>query len=272
MNEAQLVLFEGARDYRFCTPAWRAHRAVPLDQLLSQLGAIHAASCRRLVITGDSPLDHPDFVALARECGRLGFEHLALETDAAPLARRGMVTLLGRLGFTQLVVAMGGLHESVHDAVLQQPGTLRAALEGLQRAVAHAASGGPRVYMTVPLLRANVDDLEALLDWAIALPGKLQGVLLSLPEIARVPDAYRDQLLPYATQAQVGGASVPAMSGAQRRVRFRQQARRPPLRRRRRARALRHRLLRSHPVPAAPRRRAPRRAVRARRCLRPRAR
>jgi MoaA/NifB/PqqE/SkfB family radical SAM enzyme len=203
VNEAQLVLFEGAGGYRFCTPGWQSHRAVPLEQLLNRLAAIHAASCRRLVITGDSPLEHPDFVALAKECGRLGVEHLALETDAAPLARRGMVTLLGRLGFTQLVVAMGGLRESVHAAVLQQPGTLRAALEGLQRAIANAAAGGPHVYMTVPLLRANVDDLDALIEWAIALPGKLQGILMSLPEIAQVPEAYRDQLLSYATQAQV---------------------------------------------------------------------
>jgi sulfatase maturation enzyme AslB (radical SAM superfamily) len=69
--------------------------------------------------------------------------------------------------------------------------------------VAHAGAGGPRVYLVVPMLRSNVDDLEPLLAWAIALPGALQGVLLSLPEIARVPPQYRHLLLPYATQAQV---------------------------------------------------------------------
>lgn len=203
MNEAKLAAFPGSLEYRFSTPGWRVHQPVPVDQLLTEVGAIDAASCRRLVIAGGSPLEHPQFVAFARECGRLGFEQLALETDAAPLARRGMATLLGRLGFTQLVVVMGGLHDAVHDAVLQQPGTLSAALEGLTRAVAHAGAGGPRVYLVAPLLRANVDDLEPLIEWAIGLPGKLQGVLLSLPEIARVPPEHRHQLLPYATQAQI---------------------------------------------------------------------
>jgi MoaA/NifB/PqqE/SkfB family radical SAM enzyme len=203
VNEAKLAVFPGSLEYRFSTPGWRASQPVPLDQLLAAVRAIDPATCRRLVIAGDTPFEHPQFVALARECGRKGFEQLALETDAASLARRGMTTLVGRLGFTQLVVVMGGLHAAVHDAVLQQPGTLGAALDGLRRAVALAKAGGPRVYLVAPLLRANVDDLEPLLEWAIGLPGTLQGVLLSLPEIARVPREYRHLLLPYSAQAHV---------------------------------------------------------------------
>jgi MoaA/NifB/PqqE/SkfB family radical SAM enzyme len=176
---------------------------VPLDELLTQVRAIDAEHCQRLVISGDSPLKHPDFVLLANQCRRLGFKHLALETDAAALARRGVTTVLARLGFTELFVVMGGLHESVHDAVMQETGTLHAALEGLKRAVTHSAAGGPRVYLVVPALRTNVDDLEPLLDWAIGLPGGLQGLLLSLPEIAHVQPNHRHLLLPYSTQAQI---------------------------------------------------------------------
>jgi sulfatase maturation enzyme AslB (radical SAM superfamily) len=148
-------------------------------------------------------LRHPDLAALATACRRLGFKRIALETDAAPLARRGMTTLLGRLGFTELVVVMGGLREAVHDAVLQDPGTLPAALVGLERAVVHAGTGGPRVYLLVPLLLTSVDDVEPLLDWAIGLPGGLQGFLLSLPEINRVRPDHRHLLLPYSAQARI---------------------------------------------------------------------
>ena len=133
---------------------------------------------------------------------QLGFKRLSLETDAGALARRGVTTLLGRLGFDELFVVLGGLSETVHDEVLGEPGTLRVALEGLARAVAGSRAGGPRVYLVAPLLRSNAGDLEALVDWATGL-GELQGFLLSLPEIARVPPDRRGLLLPYSTQAEI---------------------------------------------------------------------
>ncbi len=204
MREVKLTLFPGSLEHRFATPGWRGKpQPVALDRLLEQARSIDAAQCQRLVISGQSPLAHPQFVPLVSECRRLGFQNIAVETDAVPLARRGMVTVLTRLGVSQLVVVMGGLHDAVHDAVLRDPGTLALTLEGLQRALAQAAKGGPRVYLVAPMLRTNVDDLEPLLDWALGLPGKLQGFLLSLPEIAHVHPDFRDMLLPYSLQAEV---------------------------------------------------------------------
>ncbi len=204
MNEAKLTVFPGSLEYRFATPGWRrGDQAAPLEQLLAQARSIDAERCQRLVIAGDSPLEHPGFVALANACRARGFRRVALETDAPPLARRGMAKLLGRLGFSEIVVVMGGLRAAAHDAVLHDPGTLSAALEGLQRAVAHAAAGGPHVYLVAPLLRCNADDVEALLDWAIGLPGKLRGFLLSVPEVDRVRVEDRHLLLSYSVQAEI---------------------------------------------------------------------
>jgi MoaA/NifB/PqqE/SkfB family radical SAM enzyme len=213
VNEARLTVFPGSLEYRFATPDWRHHQAQPIDRLLRQLRGLAAEECQRLVVAGDSPLRHPEFVALAQEIQRRGFKNVALETDAAPLARPGMTTLLGRLGFSQLAIVMGGLHESVHDSVLGQPGTLRQSLEGLQRAVAQARAGGPRVYVVAPLLRANAEDLEALLDWVIGLPGGPQGFLLALPEIAAVAPEFRAALLPYSTQARIAARLFRACQG-----------------------------------------------------------
>jgi MoaA/NifB/PqqE/SkfB family radical SAM enzyme len=203
VKEAKLTVFPDSLEYRFAVPGpLIPPRPAPIDELLGQLRSIDPERCQRLTISGGSPLKHPHFVDLATECRRLGFKRLALETDAAPLARRGTATLLGRLGFQELFIVMGGLHEKVHDAVLREPGTLRAALEGLHRAVVRAAADGPSVYMVAPLLRTNLEDLDPLLDWAIGLGG-LTGILLALPEIARVPAERRDVLVPYSTQAEV---------------------------------------------------------------------
>ncbi len=205
MKEAKLTVFPDSLEYRFAAPDRRAApRPEPIEGLLAQLRSIDARRCERLVISGGSPSDHPGFVDLARECTRLGFPRIALETDAPPLARRGMTTLMGRLGFAELMVVAGGVRETVHEAVMGEAGTLRSSLEGLQRALAHAAAArdAPRVYLVAPLLRGNVDDLDDLVDWAIGL-GNLQGFLLALPEIARVARDARDQLLSYSTQAEI---------------------------------------------------------------------
>ena len=134
MNEAKLILFPSSLEYRFGQPGWRAARTpVPLDQLLAQARGIDAERCQRLVLSGGSPLEHPQFTALATQCRQLGFKRMAIETDAKQLARPGVVAALGRLGFEQLVIVMGGLRESVHDAVTHEPGTLRVSLEGLKQ-------------------------------------------------------------------------------------------------------------------------------------------
>ncbi len=202
MKEARLTIFPDPLEYRFAaSPAAHTSRPAPLDEVLALARRLDVERCQRLVIGGGSPLKHPEFVDLAVSLKRIGFKRLALETDAAPLARRGAAQLLKRLGFEELFVVMGGLHESVHAAVMQDASDVRTALEGLARA-AKAGAEGPRVYMVLPLLRSNVDDLDGLVDWAIGLGG-IRGVLLSLPEIDRVPAEQRHHLLPYSTQAAV---------------------------------------------------------------------
>ncbi|MBX3024571.1 radical SAM protein [bacterium] len=203
MKEVKLTAFPDSLEYRFLTaPGSHAHPAAPLDDVLADARRVDAARVQRVTIAGGSPLRHPRFVEMVNECRALGLNGLALETDAAPLQRRGVSTLLARLGFRELFVVMGGLHAPAHEAVLRERDTLPAALEGLTRALTQARAGGPRVYIVVPLLRANRDDVAPLLEWAIGVGG-LQGFLLALPEIARVPAAQRDQLLSYSAQAEV---------------------------------------------------------------------
>jgi len=203
VKEAKLTVFPDSLEYRFATSGSQGE--VPpgrLDDILAAARGIDAQRCQRLVISGGSPIKHPNFVDIAVECRRMGFQGLALETDAASLARRGVITLLKRLGFKELFVVMGGVSETAHDSVMKSAGSARDSLEGLTRAVCDAGSDGPRVYMVTPLLRSNFEDLDNLADFAIKLGG-LRGYLLSLPEIDRVPPEHRDLLLPYRTQAEV---------------------------------------------------------------------
>ncbi len=203
MKEAKLTIFPDSLEYRFADPGWRqASTPAPLDELLAQARSIDSDRCQRLTIAGGSPLKHPNFVELALELGKLGFRRLAVQTDGAPLARKGATALLAKLGISEIFLVVGGVRDSVQQAVMSDDGAVRPALEGLARAAAHGGDTAPRVYLVTPLVRSNVEDLDALVDWAVGLRG-LNGFLLSLPEIDRVANEHRDQLLPYSAQAEI---------------------------------------------------------------------
>ena len=195
-------VFPGSLEYRFAEPQWRrSNVATPLEELVATARSIDAEHCRRLTLAGGSPLTHPDFVELVLALRRLGFERLALETDAASLARRGVPALLAKMDFSEVFVVMGGVRETSHAAVMNDAGTLEASLRGLAGVVGYDGPKAAKVYLVSPLLRDNAGEVGELLDWAIDLEG-LGGFLLSLPEISRVPEAARSRLLSYSEQAQ----------------------------------------------------------------------
>ena len=141
MKEVRLTVFPDSLEYRFLRPLGQhEHRPGPLDQILAEARRVDAERCQRLTIGGGSPLRHPQFVELVNDCREMGFQGLALETDGAALERRGIPTLLGRLGFRELFVVMGGLHEESHEAVrrLHEQGIQVIMMTGDARPVANA--------------------------------------------------------------------------------------------------------------------------------------
>lgn len=210
MKEHRLILAPGASDQRLFTQGWRTNGApVPLSDLLRQARAIDPEQCERLVFAGSRPLSHPDFDAFVSECRTMGLGGFVLESDAAALDSPTALDRLEAHGFNELRLVVGGIREKVHDYVMQEPGSFRASMRGLQR----AANGQAKLYVSVPTVRANVDDLEPLLLWLIGLEGHLDGFLLSLPEIDRVPVSHRKLLLPYSELAEVSANIFRAAQG-----------------------------------------------------------
>jgi organic radical activating enzyme len=198
-HEARLGLCAGdPLDYRFCTPGWRrSQQPVPLATLLEQARAVDPRQCRRLVF-GDAPLAHPDFAALVAACRELGLQHFALETDGRPLARPGVVESLVEQGFEKIFVMAGGIRKPVYEAVMADDGFVEA-IEGTRR----AATSPLDLYVVAPVLQWTEQDLEPLLDYLLALGGRLTGFLLAVPEVSRVPLAFRRVLLSHGAQARI---------------------------------------------------------------------
>lgn len=199
-TEARLTFFTGDRlEYRFCTPSWRASRApVPRASLRASLDALDPARVKRLLLA-DGPLDHPHFDEIAGLLRDRGFRHVTLETDAPALAREGALARAQAAGVEGIFAVCGGIRRRVYEHVMADPGSFGPAMEGLRR----AAEGPIPLYVIAPVLRWTEQDLVALFEWLLALPGGIKGFLLSLPEIASVPTALHRVLLRYSEQSRL---------------------------------------------------------------------
>jgi MoaA/NifB/PqqE/SkfB family radical SAM enzyme len=179
-------------EHRFCAPRWKQSLLpFPLPTLIEQVGAIDPARCKRLILAGE-PLAHPDFDALLRESTARGIERLSLVTDGPPLARPGAVERLVASGVDRVFVVCGGVRRRVYEAVMNDAAFVEA-LEGIRQ----AATSPIELHLVVPVLSASEADVLPLLQYVLAMGGRLSGFFLSVPELRLVPPSYRPALLPY---------------------------------------------------------------------------
>ena len=198
MHDARLTLFDDPLDYRF--DGERATRpSRPIGDIVAELEGLDRATCRRVTFAGGSPLAHPDFFAVIDACRDAGFEHFGLETDAVGLDEPGVLDELVSKGFERVLVVVGGIREPVYEKVLASKGRFTAAMRGL-----HAAMTSPmQTYVVVPIVRPNLRDLVPLVDWLLSLDARPNGVLLSIPHPAHVPEAAHRHLVPHEAAAQL---------------------------------------------------------------------
>ncbi|MCC6215601.1 MAG: radical SAM protein [Polyangiaceae bacterium] len=193
MFEERLIAFEHDRlELRFATRV-SERRPASGEELRERVEALDPERCRRVVFAGGAPLDHPDVPALARRCRERGVASLGVELAAGDLAAPERRRALEEGGFDRVFAYLGGLREEVHRAVLRDGSELQAACAALES----TATAGRDVYVGVPCLRANRADVLAVVEWLAARGRQLpaRGVLLALPEIARVPRGARRALL-----------------------------------------------------------------------------
>lgn len=105
-----------------------------------------------------------------------GAAQLTVEAPGDVLGEEGVLDALARAGVSEFLVPCFSLRPRVHDALGGRPGTLPAWLAGVRAAAACA-----RTFLVVPLTRANLKDLRALVDFAAETAPRLTGVLLTLP-------------------------------------------------------------------------------------------
>ena len=141
---------DGYSDGRLLTSAWR-----------TMFEALHVAGVRRVRLTGGEPLVHPEIVSIVNHLSTIGFEDVALTTNASQLAR--LAKPLREAGLHRLNISLDTL-DAVRFREVTRGGELEPVLRGIDAAI--EAGFAPIKLNTVVLRGVNDDELEAILLWA----------------------------------------------------------------------------------------------------------
>lgn len=175
--------------YRFCNRRGAGGRdAVPWSELISQVEGLSEDTS--VTFAGSDPLEHPDFARLLEQCPPQ-VEGRKLLTDGFGLAHTAVIDFLERCGVGEVHVVMPTVDPDLWGKLMRSLVRFEACAKGLE----NAAHSNLSTYVVVPLLRPTLPKLEALLDRLDELP--INGVLVAVPEMERVPPALRRHLLSY---------------------------------------------------------------------------
>ena len=141
---------DGYTDGRLMTEAWK-----------TMFEGLRRAGLTRVRLTGGEPLLHPEIVAIVGHLASLGFEDLALTTNASQLAR--LARPLKDAGLQRINVSLDTL-DAARFRAITRGGELRPVLAGIDAAL--EAGLTPLKLNTVVLRGVNDDELERLVAWA----------------------------------------------------------------------------------------------------------
>jgi len=132
------------------TSAWR-----------TMFEALRHAGVRRVRLTGGEPLVHPEIISIVKHLSAVGFEDVALTTNASQLAR--LAKPLREAGLHRLNISIDTLDPGRFRA-LTRGGELAPVLAGIDAAI--DARFVPIKLNTVVLRGINDDEVERILLWA----------------------------------------------------------------------------------------------------------
>ena len=112
-----------------------ARRWLPLDRAIEELTRAHADGTRSVGLLGGEPTAHPDIVAIIGAARDLGFERIALSTNALKLDDPEFAGKLVDSGATRFSVSIHGFRAEDEDAVSGREGNFARKLAAIRNLV-----------------------------------------------------------------------------------------------------------------------------------------
>ena len=133
------------------------------------VGSWSGAPGPNIALTGPDPFGHPDLPALVSAAVRAGAQRLRIHTPAAALRSAQNAAGCIGAGVRHLSFALLGGTAGVHDALVDEPGSLDALTAGVRsyRAAAEAEDLAVCVTAVIPACRHNLRDLPAAVGCAV---------------------------------------------------------------------------------------------------------
>ncbi|EYF05380.1 Molybdenum cofactor biosynthesis protein MoaA [Chondromyces apiculatus DSM 436] len=148
----------------YCRPSRHdgyAESRLVTDAFRTMLRALREAGVRRVRLTGGEPLIHPEIVDLVAFIASLGFDDVALTTNASQLSR--LAAPLRDAGLQRLNISIDTLDPERFRA-MTRGGDLAQVLRGIDAAL--RVGFAPIKLNTVVLRGENDDEIEKLTLWA----------------------------------------------------------------------------------------------------------
>jgi len=183
---------DGYVEGRLSTSAWR-----------TMFEALQRAGVRRVRLTGGEPLIHPEIISIVAHLSRLGFEDLALTTNASQLAR--LARPLREAGLHRINVSIDTLDPARFRAI-----TRGAEIDGVLAGIDAAIEAGlsPIKLNTVVLRGVNDDEIERIMLWA--WERRMVPRFLEIMPIAEGAKLVRDHLVTAAEMREALAAHIVA--------------------------------------------------------------
>lgn len=148
----------------YCRPSRSdgyVEKRLGLREWRTMFEALEHAGVRRVRLTGGEPLLHPEIVAIVEMLSAVGFEDVALTTNASQLER--LAAPLARAGLHRINISIDTLDPAKFEAVTRGA-KLAPVLRGIDAAL--AAGLAPVKLNAVVLRGVNDDEIEALTKFA----------------------------------------------------------------------------------------------------------
>lgn len=166
--------------------------SLPKEDWFEVITLLHQVGVPHLILTGGEATLHPDLPDIIRYADSLG-HIVGLNTNGRRIAHKPYMHTLAQAGLNHVQITLGSCQPAVHDAMMGAK-----SFDQTVRGIENALDSQVHVITNTTLMRANMDHVEAIIDFLYALGIRtfaMNGMIYSGGGFAH-PNAIAEEAMP----------------------------------------------------------------------------